>query len=78
VYAHLISEFSRRCCARIAAGEPLSPAVAAAFLVLLEARERSGHRLLGAMAGPDPSFDTVTGRCGLPPAFLDISSRGEH
>jgi hypothetical protein len=38
---------------------------ARAFVVLLEARELSGRPLLGAMGGPDPSFDTLTGRCGL-------------
>jgi hypothetical protein len=69
VYAALIADFSRRCCAVIAAGEQLSDKEFVAFRTLLEARERSEHRLLGAMAGPDASFDTVTGRCGHLPAF---------
>jgi hypothetical protein len=36
---------------------------------LLEAREAAGLRLLGKYAGPDPSIDTVTGRCGIRPLF---------
>jgi hypothetical protein len=31
----------------------------------IAAREREGHTLLGRYAGPDASFDTVTGRCGV-------------
>jgi hypothetical protein len=71
MYAALIAEFSRQCCARIVAGEKLSDGEFAAFRTLLEARERSERRLLGALAGPDPAFDTVTGRCGLRPGFTD-------
>jgi hypothetical protein len=71
MYAALIAEFSRQCCARIAAGQPLTDEEFAAFRALLQARENSDRRLLGAMAGPDPSFDTVTGRCGLGPGFTD-------
>ena len=71
MYAALIAEFSRQCCARIAAGEKLTDEEFAAFRTLLQARENSDRRLLGAMAGPDPSFDTVSGRCGLRPGFTD-------
>ncbi|MEX0781175.1 MAG: hypothetical protein WD557_00885 [Dehalococcoidia bacterium] len=71
MYAALIAEFSRQCVARIAAGEQLSDQEFAAFRTLLQARENSDRRLLGAMAGPDASFDTVTGRCGLRPGFTD-------
>jgi hypothetical protein len=68
----MIDGFGRDCVRRIAAGEYLSDAEARAFAALLEARERSGHRLLGAMAGPDESSDTVSGRCGLRPRFDDL------
>ena len=71
MYAALIAEFSRQCCARIAAGEKLSDQEFATFRALLEARENSDRRLLGAMAGTDSSFDTVTGRCGLRPGFTE-------
>lgn len=70
--ATFYAEFSRRWCARIAAGEPLSDAEAAAFRALLDARERDGRRLLGDLAGPDASFDTVSGRCGVRPPLLDL------
>ena len=66
-----VEAFIRVCVARIAAGEPLSDAEADGFCAILEANERSGHRLLGAMAGPDEAFDTVTGRCGHRPTFRD-------
>jgi len=66
------AEFDRTCVARIAAGEVLSNGDAYAFHCLLEARERAGHRLLGAMAGPDASFDTVSGRCGHRPPFTEL------
>ena len=66
-----VEEFVRTCVARIAAGEPLSDAEADGFCAILEANERSGHRLLGATAGPDESLDTVTGRCGHRPTFRD-------
>ncbi|MEO9254857.1 MAG: hypothetical protein ABI305_04910 [Tepidiformaceae bacterium] len=71
--AELIDGFGRECVRRIAAGECLSDADARAFAMLLDARELSGHRLLGAMAGPDASFDTVSGRCGLRPRFDDLA-----
>jgi hypothetical protein len=66
MYAHHIREFARQCCARIAAGESLPDEEAAAWAVLLEARELGGGRLLGRFAGAEPSFDTYSGRCGLP------------
>ncbi len=66
-----VEEFIRICVALIAAGESLSDAEADGFCAILEANERSGHRLLGAMAGPDEPFDTVTGRCGHRPTFRD-------
>jgi hypothetical protein len=72
VLAELIDEFGRECVRRIAAGDCLSDSEARAFAALLEARERSGRRLLGAMAGPDASIDTVSGRCGLPPRFQEL------
>jgi hypothetical protein len=71
VYPALIAEFSRQCCARIAGGEKLSDREFAAFRTLLAARELGDRRLLGPLAGPDASFDTVTGRCGLGPGFTD-------
>lgn len=74
MYAALIRQFSSDCCRQIAAGEALSRAELAGFRTLLEARELHGRRLLGDLAGPDPSFDTVSGRCGLPPAFQDFSA----
>jgi hypothetical protein len=70
MYAAHIRQFSADCCRRIATGEPFSREECAAFQALLAARELHGKRLLGERAGPDPSFDTVTGRCGLPPADL--------
>ena len=60
--------FAADCARRIYAGRALTPLEAAAFSRYLEARERAGHRLLGAMAGPDEPTDTVTGRCGHAPA----------
>jgi len=39
--------------------------------MLLEAREASGRRLLGRFASDEPSFDTISGRCGHRPLFLD-------
>jgi hypothetical protein len=63
----LIERFAERCVAHVARGEKLSDADMRAFRAYLEARESSGRRLLGPMTGPDPSFDTVTGRCGHPP-----------
>lgn len=72
MYAAFISEFSRDCCSRIATGHSLSAAELDAFRTLLAARELHGGRLLGPMAGPDPAFDTVSGRCGVRPAFRDL------
>lgn len=65
--------FAACCARRIYAGEALTPLEAAAFSRYLEACERAGHRLLGAMAGPDEPTDTVTGRCGHAPAPSSIS-----
>ena len=70
--AEWFTEFDRACVARIAAGESLSDDEAYAFGALIEARERAGHRLLGAMAGPDAPFDTVSGRCGYRPPFTEL------
>ncbi len=75
MYRPLIDAFGKDCARRIARGESLSDAEADAFSVLLEARELSGHRLLGAMADADLSIDTVSGRCGHPPARLRRSNR---
>lgn len=69
MYAELIDRFGRECVAKIWAGGELTEDEACAFGVLLEARELSGRRLLGKYAGPDPSIDTVTGRCGIRPLF---------
>lgn len=68
MYEAIFREFSARCCAKLAGGEALEDWEFEAFTMLLEARELSGHTWLGAMAGGDGSIDTVTGRCGLPPA----------
>jgi hypothetical protein len=68
VYANLIRRFEAECCARIWRGEELNDAEWTAWSTLLEAHELNGHIWLGPMAGPDGSIDTVTGRCGLPPA----------
>jgi hypothetical protein len=70
VYRALFDRFGAECAQRIARGEPLGDGEAVAFSLLLAAREASGHRLLGHLAGPDPSIDTVTGRCGHPPAGM--------
>jgi hypothetical protein len=67
VYRALIEAFAADCVRRIHEGSCLNDAEARAFHILLEARELAGHRLLGPYAGPDPSFDTVTGRCGHAP-----------
>lgn len=63
--------FARECVARVAAGEYLDDASAAAFASYLDARERAGRPVLGRFAGPDGSFDTVTGRCGHRPRFCE-------
>ena len=68
MFRDLFDQFGRDCAQKIAIGHSLSEADAMAFSTLLAARERSGHRLLGSMAGPDPDTDTVTGRCGHYPA----------
>ncbi len=75
MYATLIRTFSSKCCRRIALGETLSMAEFAAFRTLLAARESHGTRLLGDMAGPDASFDTVSGRCGLPQVYEPLDRR---
>ena len=72
MYRALFEAFSRECCLRITRGEPLHPRDARAFALLLDLREAAGHRLLGARAGDDPSFDTVSGRCGVQPAFAEL------
>ena len=64
MFRDLFDQFGRDCAQKIAIGHSLSEADAMAFSTLLAARERSGHRLLGTMAGLDPDTDTVTGRCG--------------
>ena len=71
MYAALIRQFSSDCCRRIANGDSLSGAEFAAFRILLAAKELHGP-LLGKLAGPDAPFDTVGGRCGLPPAFHEF------
>lgn len=67
MYRALFDRFGAECAQRLARGEPLDDVEGDAFSRLLDAREASGHRLLGRFAGPDPSIDTVTGRCGHPP-----------
>ena len=64
--------FLANCVRRISAGEPLTDDEARAFSDYLDARERTGQRLLGSLAGEDPSIDTVSGRCGLRPPFRDL------
>ena len=66
MYQELLAKFSADCCAKLWRGEELSNDEFDAFAALLEAREINGHRWLGEMAGEDESFDTVSGRCGLP------------
>lgn len=67
MYETIFREFSAACCAKIAAAENLECWEFEGFSMLLEARERSGHRWLGEMASRDGSLDTVSGRCGLAP-----------
>jgi hypothetical protein len=69
MYRALFEQFGAACVAKIWRGEDLSDEELAAFRLLLEAREAAGLRLLGKYAGPDPSIDTVTGRCGIRPLF---------
>ena len=63
----LFETFARDCARRIASNGRLSDVEAAAFSRWLEFKECEGRPLLGSMAGPDGSIDTVTGRCGHPP-----------
>lgn len=72
MYRALFERFAAHCVAAIWRGDGLSTEDQRAFRAYLDARESSGRRLLGAHAGPDPSIDTVTGRCGTPPAFADL------
>ncbi|MGE3073610.1 MAG: hypothetical protein AB7N24_05915 [Dehalococcoidia bacterium] len=67
MYRALFERFSAECVGQIWRGEALTPEAASAFSAYLEAREASPRRLLGRYAGPDPSTDTVTGRCGIRP-----------
>ncbi len=67
VYRELFEAFGAACVRKIWHGEELSDEELAAFRLLLDAREAAGRRLLGKYAGPDPCFDTVTGRCGVRP-----------
>ncbi len=69
MYRALFEQFGAECVAKIWRGELLTDEELAAFRMLLDAREASGRRLLGKYAGPDPCFDTVTGRCGVRPLF---------
>ncbi|MGE0599174.1 MAG: hypothetical protein AB7J35_07990 [Dehalococcoidia bacterium] len=69
MYRALFEQFSAECVERIWRGEPLTPEASVAFSAYLDAREASPRRLLGRYAGPDPSIDTVTGRCGIRPLF---------
>ncbi|MGI8926907.1 MAG: hypothetical protein ACR2HN_09720 [Tepidiformaceae bacterium] len=66
MYSELIDRFGRECARKLWAADPFTAGEFRAFSVLLEARELSGQRLLGKMAGPDPCIDTVSGRCGHP------------
>ncbi len=68
MYEAIFREFSAQCCEKLSLGQELEEWEFEGFSMLLEARELSGHRWLGEMAGRDGSIDTVTGRCGLPPA----------
>ncbi|MBI2767066.1 MAG: hypothetical protein HYX53_14305 [Chloroflexi bacterium] len=70
MFRQLFDNFARDCAGRIARGEGLDAESADAFALYLDALELTGHRLLGKYAGPDPSFDTFTGRCGLPVVLL--------
>ena len=66
MYAEIFARFAAQCCAKIFRGQDLEDWEFDAWAAFLLARELNGHRWLGAMAGNDPSLDTVTGRCGLP------------
>jgi hypothetical protein len=74
MYRGCFEDFAAECVRRIGAGEPLSEVEACAFGLYLEARERSGRRLLGRFAGADPSIDTASGRCGVRPPFSDLAA----
>lgn len=69
MYRALFDQFGAHCVGKIWPGEDLTNEELTAFRMLLDAREASGHRLLGKYAGPDPCIDTVTGRCGVGPRF---------
>lgn len=73
MFLALVEQIERDCVAKLSAGEPLDRQELRGFRILLEARELSGRRLLGTMAGPDPCIDTVTGRCGQRPRFDELA-----
>jgi hypothetical protein len=67
MYRALFEAFAADCVGRIWRGESLPDLEFVAFRSYLDAREKSGRRLLGVYAGPDACIDTVTGRCGVRP-----------
>lgn len=71
MYAGVFEAFAHECSQKVWRGDLLSAAEYSAFATFLAARELGGRRLLGAMAGPDRCFDTVSGRCGHRPRFLE-------
>jgi hypothetical protein len=72
MYRALFEQFAADCVGAIWRGDALDADEQRAFRAYLDAREASGRRLLGAHAGPDPSIDTVTGRCGIRPSFAEL------
>ena len=73
MYRAVFESFGSRCVAALWVGDALSAADSAFFALLLDAREASGLRLLGRMAGPDPCSDTVSGRCGHMPRSVALT-----
>jgi hypothetical protein len=69
----LTGSFARECTRKLLAGETFTASEFAAFRAFLDHRDRSGRPLLGTLAGPDGSIDTVTGRCGHKPLGFDLS-----
>ncbi len=72
MYRAAFDEFGRVCVGKILSGVALTATEEQLFEMLLSAREASGERLLGSMAGPDACIDTVSGRCGHRPVFCNV------
>ena len=72
MYRALFEAFGAQCVTRIWNGVALSARDREYLTIILDAREASGQRLLGTLAGPDPCIDTVTGRCGHSPTYAAL------